>query len=241
MRGGQQQHHQPIPDGGMLTREQRWGALEQRGMTVWFTGLPAAGKTTLAAAVEERLVLAGRSAYHVDGDRLRTGLSADLGFGEQARNENVRRAAEVARMLADGGAVALVSLVSPYAAARLRARELHERSDLRFLEVFLATPLRECERRDPKGLYARARRGELQGMTGVDDPYEPPRAAELELPGDDTLASSVAQVIELVAASEHVWPVATPSQSPVEPPSTAQLLWAEGSWFGGEAGYGAAV
>jgi adenylyl-sulfate kinase len=220
--------------GSVLAREQRWGALAQQGMTVWFTGLPAAGKTTLAAAVEEQLVLAGHNAYHLDGDRLRAGLSSDLGFGRQARDENVRRAAEVARMLADGGAVALVSLVSPYAAARMQARQLHERHDLRFVEVWVATPLQECERRDPKGLYARARRGELRDMTGVDDPYEPPRAAELELQGD-ALATSVARVIELIESGADALP------SHIEWPSSAERLWTEGSWSGGGAGRGIAV
>lgn len=175
---------------GALTRERRWTALGQRGATVWFTGLPASGKSTIAAALEERLVAAGRSAYLLDGDNLRHGLNGNLGFGPEARAENVRRAAHAARLFADAGTIALVSLVSPYAADRAAARALHEADGLDFLEVFVATPLAECERRDPKGLYARARRGELEGMTGVDDPYEPPEAAELVL--DPTAEASAA-------------------------------------------------
>jgi adenylyl-sulfate kinase len=166
---------------GVVDRVQRWDALGLRGATVWFTGLPASGKSTVAAAVEAQLVRVGRPAYRLDGDNLRHGVCGDLGFTAEDRDRNVRRTAEVARLFADAGVVALVSVVSPYGAARLAARELHERDGLRFVEVFVNTPLEECQRRDPKGLYARAKAGELQGFTGVDDPYEPPSAPDVEL------------------------------------------------------------
>jgi adenylyl-sulfate kinase len=166
---------------GVVERAQRWESIGQRGATVWFTGLPASGKSTVAAAVEAELIRAGRTAYRLDGDNLRHGVCGDLGFTAEDRDRNVRRTAEVARLFADAGVIALVSVVSPYAAARAAARELHERDALRFIEVFVNTPLEVCEERDPKGLYARAKAGDLQGFTGVDDPYEPPVAPDVEL------------------------------------------------------------
>jgi adenylyl-sulfate kinase len=178
-----------------LPRERRFSALGQRGATVWFTGLPSSGKSTIARAVEELLLAEGRFAYLIDGDNLRHGLCGDLGFSAADRAENVRRAAHAARLLADAGAVALVSLVSPYAVDRAEARALHERDGLPFIEVHVATPVEICEARDPKGLYARARRGELRGFTGVDDPYEAPRAAELELLPDQGIADAAEAVV----------------------------------------------
>jgi bifunctional enzyme CysN/CysC len=176
-------------DPGTLDRERRWSALRTRGATVWFTGLPASGKSTIAAALEERLVVDGRSAYRLDGDNLRHGLNENLGFSAEDRTENVRRTAHAARLLADAGTIAVVSLVSPYARDREQARTAHEAAGLDFVEVFVDTPLEECERRDPKGLYARARAGEIEGMTGVDDPYEAPDAPDLVLhPGDAPVA-----------------------------------------------------
>lgn len=166
---------------GTLDRERRWDALGQQGATIWLTGLPAAGKSTIAAAVEEHLVRAGRFAYRLDGDNLRHGICGDLGFTRQDREENVWRVGQVARLFADAGTVALVSLVSPYAECRERVRHLHERDGLPFVEVFVDTPASECARRDPKGLYAKARAGEISGLTGVDDPYEPPASPELVL------------------------------------------------------------
>ncbi len=164
-----------------VDRERRWSALGQQGATVWFTGLPGAGKTTVATAVEARLIDAGRNAYMLDGDNLRHGLCSDLGFSKDDRETNVGRVGEMAKLFADSGTIALVALVSPYAGCREKVRELHEREGLAFLEVYVNTPQEECARRDPKGLYARARSGELRGMTGVDDPYERPRAPEVEL------------------------------------------------------------
>ncbi|MDP9133872.1 MAG: adenylyl-sulfate kinase, partial [Actinomycetota bacterium] len=157
-----------------LDRERRWEALGTRGATVWLTGLPASGKSTLAVALERRLVESARPAYLLDGDNVRHGLSDDLGFDPGDRSEHIRRVAHVARLLADAGVVAVVSLVSPMEADRRLARELHDAADLDFHEVHVSTSLEECERRDPKGLYARARAGKLSGFTGVDAPYETP-------------------------------------------------------------------
>ncbi|MFJ8813065.1 adenylyl-sulfate kinase [Amycolatopsis thermoflava] len=156
-----------------------------RGLTVWLTGLSASGKSTIAVELERRLVAAGRPAYLLDGDNLRHGLNADLGFGAADRAENVRRVGEVARLFADAGVVAVASLISPYRADRDRVREVHERAGLPFLEVFVDTPLEVCEARDPKGMYAKARAGEIRGFTGVDDPYEAPVSPDLVLRPDD--------------------------------------------------------
>jgi len=195
---GRERSPDVVWDAGALTRERRWSSLGVRGATVWFTGLPASGKSTIAAAVEARLVAAGVPAYRIDGDNLRHGLSGDLGFGAEARAENVRRAAEAARMLADSGTVALVSLVSPYEADRERARSIHAGDGLPFLEVFVDTPPDECERRDPKGLYARARAGEISGFTGVDDPYERPDAPDVVI-ASDSVEAAVAKVLAELA------------------------------------------
>jgi bifunctional enzyme CysN/CysC len=176
-------------DPGHLDRDRRWSALRTHGATVWFTGLPASGKSTIAAALEERLVVDGRAAYRLDGDNLRHGLNENLGFSAEDRAENVRRTAHAARLLADAGTVAVVSQVSPYAEDRRLARDAHEAAGLEFIEVFVDTPLEECERRDPKGLYAKARAGEISGLTGIDDPYEAPENPDLVLhPGDAPVA-----------------------------------------------------
>jgi adenylyl-sulfate kinase len=180
---------------GLLDRTQRWDALGHPGATVWMTGLPASGKSTVAAAVEARLVGEGRPAYVLDGDNLRHGLNGDLGFSAEDRAENVRRTAEVSALLADAGVVVLVALVSPYRADRAAARAVHERLELPFVEVHVATSLEECERRDPKGLYARARAGELQHLTGVDDPYEPPDAPDVVVTGDEPLETAAERVL----------------------------------------------
>jgi bifunctional enzyme CysN/CysC len=170
---------------GQVTREDRWGRLNARGGTVWLTGLPASGKSTIAAALEQRLVENGIPAYRLDGDNLRHGLNEDLGFSREDRAENVRRAAHAARLIADAGMVSVVALVSPYASAREAARKAHEEIQLDFVEVFVNTPVEECERRDPKGLYAKARSGEVEHFTGVDDPYEPPASPDIELTGEE--------------------------------------------------------
>lgn len=167
------------------------------GATVWITGLPAAGKSTLASALRDELAARGRRTSLLDGDELRTGLNSDLGFSAADRDENVRRVGHVARLLADAGAVALVALVSPYRAGRDAARAIHEASGLTFVEVYVATSLAECERRDPKGLYARARGGELTQMTGVDDPYEPPESPEVVVSSTD-LAVALDRILSLI-------------------------------------------
>ena len=167
-----------------LPRDERWTALGVRGLTIWFTGLSGSGKSTVAAAVERQLLRERRPAYLLDGDNLRHGLNGDLGFSADDRDENVRRASEVARLFADAGVVSLVPLISPYRSGRDRARAAHEAAGLTFAEVFVDTPIEICEQRDPKGLYKQARAGEITGFTGIDDPYEAPLAPELVLTPD---------------------------------------------------------
>ena len=184
---------------GNVRRDARWEQLGQRGATIWFTGLSGSGKSTVAAAVEEELVNRGRPAFMLDGDNLRHGINGDLGFSDRDRTENVRRAGEVAKLFAESGAVALISLISPCAADRDLIRTLHEEAGLPFVEVYLDTPLAECERRDVKGLYARARAGQLPGFTGIDAAYEVPERADLVLrPTSGTVSEQAGLVISLV-------------------------------------------
>ncbi len=186
---------------GTVSRARRWEALGQRGATVWLTGLSGSGKSTIATALEERLVGAGRFAYVLDGDNLRHGLNRDLGFDEASRTENVRRAGEVARLLADAGAIVLVGLISPFQSDRELVRQMHADSGLPFVEVHVDTSLETCEERDPKGLYAKARRGEIAGFTGVDAPYEPPTSPDLRLTGEGTLPDSVDSLLTVLVES----------------------------------------
>lgn len=169
------------------------------GATVWFTGLSGSGKSTVAVEVERLLVSAGRPAYLLDGDNLRQGLNGDLGFAADDRAENVRRVGEVARLFADAGVVALVPVISPYALDRARVRDIHSMAGLPFAEVFVDTPLEVCEARDPKGLYAKARAGEITGFTGIDDPYEAPASPELRLtPEDGSPEAQAGRVLALL-------------------------------------------
>ena len=164
-----------------IAREARWAAGRLGGVTVWFTGLSGSGKSTISNEVARLLAADGRATYLLDGDNLRFGLNGDLGFDRASREENVRRVGEVARLMADAGLAALVPVISPYREGRDRVREIHDAAGLRFVEVFVDTPIEECEQRDPKGLYAKARAGELRGFTGIDDPYEPPLHPDLVL------------------------------------------------------------
>lgn len=180
-----------------LERDYRKSATGQKGATIWFTGLPASGKSTVAVAVERALVDSGQVAYLLDGDNIRHGLSDDLGFSAGDRAENIRRVGHLTRLFADAGVVALASLVSPLKSDREIARALNDAAKLPFIEVYVATPRDECEKRDPKGLYARARAGELKGLTGVDAPYEPPENADLVL---DTTGADIDQLVAQVIA-----------------------------------------
>ena len=187
-----------------MTKDVTWhhgevarGERLSRGATVWFTGLSGSGKSTIAAACERLLLAGGRAAYMLDGDNLRHGLNGDLGFSAEDRAENVRRGGEVARLFADAGVVVVVPLISPYRADRDRVRAAHDAAALPFIEVYVATSIDVCEQRDPKGLYAKARAGEITGFTGIDDPYEPPLTPELVLtPADGTPEQQAALVVD---------------------------------------------
>jgi adenylyl-sulfate kinase len=169
----------------MVTRDDRRRLLGQAGCTLWFTGLPASGKSTTAFALEQALVARGQLAFVLDGDNVRHGLNNNLGFSTADRAENIRRIGEAAKLFAEAGLITMTSFISPYRQDRDRARALHAAAQLPFVEIFVDTPLAVCEQRDPKGLYRKARAGELRGFTGVDDPYEPPLAPELVLRSDE--------------------------------------------------------
>ena len=194
-----------------VPRDERWRATGAHGATVWLTGLSGSGKSTVASALAALLTERGVLSYTLDGDNLRHGLNGDLGFSADDRAENVRRVGEVARLFADAGVVALVPLISPYRAGRDHARALHAAAGLVFVEVFVDTPIEVCEQRDPKGLYAKARAGEIKGFTGIDDPYEPPFAPELVIPGGATPAADAAAVIVELLTGADVMPGTTPS------------------------------
>jgi adenylylsulfate kinase len=188
---------------GDLTRSQRWAALGTRGATLWFTGLSGSGKSTIAAALEARLVASGRFAFRLDGDNIRHGLNKNLGFSPEERAENIRRIAEVAKLFAESGALAITSFISPYRADRALARAIHEADGLAFLEIFVDTPIEVCEKRDPKGLYQKARAGEIKGFTGIHDPYESPEAPELRIDTTTTpVGPAVERIVELLASQQ---------------------------------------
>src|ERR1700722_14766285 len=165
----------------------------QKPLCLWLTGLPGAGKSTIANLLEKQLFASGRHIYVLDGDNIRHGLSRDLGFSEEDRVENMRRAMEVARLFVDAGLVVIVAFISPYRAERDYARSRFDPDE--FVEIYIDAPLEECERRDPKGLYAQARRGELINFTGIDSNYEPPVAPEIRL---DTVAKSPDECVDLI-------------------------------------------
>jgi bifunctional enzyme CysN/CysC len=198
-------HWQPLDIG----KAQRARALGQRPVLVWFTGLPAAGKSSIANRVERRLSDAGRHSYLLDGDNLRHGLNQDLGFSPADRSENLRRVGEVARLMLDAGLIVLAALVSPSRSDRERIRALLAPGE--FIEVFVDTPLALAEARDPKGLYRRARRGELPGFTGIDAPYEAPERPALRI---DTACSSIDAAADAVMQLLHQQAVMTPPPLP---------------------------
>ncbi|CAI8266984.1 adenylyl-sulfate kinase [Porticoccaceae bacterium] len=180
---------------GEVTREDRNQLLGQKGATLWFTGLSGSGKSTVAVALEKALFQRGKLTYRLDGDNVRLGINKNLGFSAVDRAENIRRIGEIAKLFVDSGVIALSSFISPYQADRDRVRELHAESDYAFIEIFVDCSLAAAEARDPKGLYKKARAGEIKNFTGIDDPYEAPQAAEIHLHTDKM---SLEEEVELI-------------------------------------------
>jgi adenylylsulfate kinase len=170
---------------GHVTRDERGRLLKQKGATLWFTGLSGSGKSTIAFTLEHALVQRGHLAYVLDGDNIRHGLNKNLGFSAADREENIRRIGEVAKLFADCGVITMTSFISPYRKDRDIVRSLHS-DQLPFIEVHVNTPIETCEQRDPKGLYKKARAGQLKGFTGIDDPYEAPLKPELSIDATST-------------------------------------------------------
>ena len=180
---------------GRVNRQVRAALLGQQGVTLWFTGLSGSGKSTIAVALEETLARMGKLCYRLDGDNIRLGINRNLGFSADDRAENIRRVGEVSRLFVDAGMIVLSSFISPYAADRERVRQLHADSNMPFIEVFVDCALEEAERRDPKGLYKKARAGEIKQFTGIDDPYEAPQQPDLHLRTDALDLESEVQII----------------------------------------------
>ncbi len=180
---------------GEVSRENRFTILRQRGATIWFTGLSGSGKSTIAVALERALYQIGKLSYRLDGDNVRLGINKNLGFSEQDRKENIRRIGEVAKLFGDAGVISLSSFISPYKIDRDEVRQLHDQAGLEFIEVFVDCSLEEAEKRDPKGLYKKARAGEIKNFTGIDDPYEAPANAEIHLRTDEMTVAQEVQII----------------------------------------------
>ncbi|KAK8055796.1 hypothetical protein PG993_001023 [Apiospora rasikravindrae] len=191
-----------------LSRKERNESRGQKGMTIWFTGLSASGKSTVATALEQHLLHLGLASYRLDGDNVRFGLNKDLGFSEKDRNENIRRIAEVAKLFADSSTIALTSFISPYKADRQTARELHAAKaagstdePIPFIEVYVDVPIDVAEQRDPKGLYKKARAGEIKEFTGISAPYEAPDHPEIVIKThESSVEECVAQIVEWLQA-----------------------------------------
>jgi adenylyl-sulfate kinase len=182
---------------GQVTVAERERLKGHKGAVLWLTGLSGSGKSSIANALERELTRQGVHCYQLDGDNLRFGLNRDLGFGDEDRRENIRRAAEAALLFADSATVVLSSLISPFRDDRARARELAREKGVPFLEVFVDAPLEECEKRDPKGLYKKARKGEIAKFTGISSPYETPDAPELVLKtAERSLEACVTRLID---------------------------------------------
>lgn len=189
--------NQPVWHEPAIPREARWSRHHLHGATLWLTGLSGSGKSTIADGVARHLLDASVVAYVLDADNLRLGLNSNLGYSDVDRSENVRRVGEVARLFADAGVVAIVPIISPFAADRSRVRAAHDAAGLGFLEVHVATSLAECERRDTKGLYKKVRAGVIKGVSGVDAPYEPPTSPDLVVGAEDeSVTDSVRRVVE---------------------------------------------
>jgi adenylylsulfate kinase len=189
---------------GDVTREDRQKLLKHKGASLWFTGLSGSGKSTVAVALEQALFAQGKLVYRLDGDNIRLGINKNLGFSAEDRTENIRRVGEVSKLMADSGVIVLNSFISPYIADRDAVRALHVADDMPFIEVFVDCALDEAEKRDPKGLYKKARAGEIKNFTGIDDPYEAPENPEIHLHSDKQSLEEEVQVMIQVLESQGI-------------------------------------
>lgn len=190
---------------GSVTADERAKLTKQKGLTLWLTGLSASGKSTIAVALEQHLLNNGINAYRLDGDNIRFGLNADLGFDEKSRNENIRRISEVAKLFADSTCFAITSFISPYLKDRETARELHKKADIPFIEVYVKVSIEKAESRDPKGLYKKAREGIIKDFTGVSAPYEEPKNAEIVIENDDkTVEEGVKVIVDYLTEHKYL-------------------------------------
>lgn len=186
---------------GEITRAQRAEILGHKGATLWFTGLSGSGKSTVAVALESVLAEQGKLSYRLDGDNVRMGINKNLGFSAEDRTENIRRIGEVSKLFVDAGVIALSSFISPYRADRDLVRTLHEAAGMDFIEIYVDCALATAESRDPKGLYKKARAGEIKNFTGISDPYEEPLKPELHLHSDkQSLQEEVEAILALLTA-----------------------------------------
>ena len=191
--------------GGEINRPERAQILGHGGATLWFTGLSGSGKSTIAVALEQALYQRGVLVYRLDGDNIRLGINKNLGFSAEDRAENIRRVGEVSKLFVDSGVIVLSSFISPYLIDRQIVRELHEADDMPFIEVFVDCSLEAAEERDPKGLYKKARAGEIKNFTGIDDPYEAPERPEVHLHTDQqSLEEEVQSLLELLETQELI-------------------------------------
>ncbi|KAI6001299.1 adenylylsulfate kinase [Pisolithus albus] len=190
---------------GSVDASERSELLKQKGITIWLTGLSASGKSTIACALEQTLLHQGRFAYRLDGDNVRFGLNKDLGFDEDSRVENIRRIGEVAKLFSDASCFTITAFISPYRVDRKTVRELHEKANLGFVEVFVDAPLSIVEQRDPKGLYKKARAGEIKEFTGISAPYEPPENPEIHIKtGECDVTQAVKAITEYLVSRSYL-------------------------------------
>ena len=190
---------------GSVDAKERVELLKQRGVTIWLTGLSASGKSTIACALEQHLLHRRKFTYRLDGDNIRFGLNKDLGFDEKSRVENIRRIGEVSKLFADSACITMTAFISPYIADRKVARELHEKANLGFVEVFVDAPLNIVEQRDPKGLYKKARAGEIKDFTGISAPYEAPENPEIHIRTDECdVAGAVQKIVDYLIQHGYI-------------------------------------
>lgn len=187
-----------------VTREIRENANGHKGCVLWYTGLSGSGKSTVANEVEKKLLDLGAKSYLLDGDNVRHGLNSDLGFTKEDREENIRRIGEVAKLFADSGTITGVAFISPYRADRKKARDIAEKAGLDFLEIYVKCPLSVCEKRDPKGLYKKARSGEIKNFTGLDAPYEEPTDCELTIVSSEAAPEELAEKVIELLKQKHI-------------------------------------